>query len=321
MTDVEAPPPPAFKNRRGWLIAFGIAEILIGCLILLLMAATYFILRKVPATATAPPPDAGAMLIAGIIYGAIAVLFVVIGIGSIHARRWARLAMLIVSWAWLAMGVLTSIMLAFILPRIFAAQPDASAPNVAAAQHLGEIVMFVTLGLFFIVLPLVFIFFYSGKNVKATCELAAPVTHPSKPAVVLIASAWFAMGIFGYLFVFMRPALPWFGYVLHGWAAYTAAAAMEALTIWLAWNLYRQRELAWKITIAWLIIGWASMLITIARFGFLGMYGAMGYSEAELAPLATFTKVGLLFGCALGVLFLIFMLATRKYYRQPATAE
>jgi len=89
---------------------------------------------------------------------------------------------------------------------------------------------------------------------------------------------------------------------------------MEALTLWLAWNLYQQRALAWKVAVGWVVFGWLSVWATVARYGFAGMYRVMGYSEAELTPILPFVKYGIGFGALFAVAFLVFLLATRKHF-------
>src|SRR4051812_18031648 len=203
---VPPPAPPPFKNRRGWLTAFGIAEILIGCLVLMFIAFAAIGMRSVPKTAATPPPDPRALVIGAIFYAIIAVIFVSIGIGSIQARRWARMAMLILGWIWLGIGVLTTALMAVLLPMILSnAQQQSTTPMPAGFNKIFSIAMLVVLALFFILLPLVFVLFYGSKNVKLTCETASAPTGPTKPVAVWIATIWFAFGTVGYLFVLARP--------------------------------------------------------------------------------------------------------------------
>ena len=311
-----AAPPPPFKDRRGWLTAFGIAEILIGCLIIFFMAFAVFTMRTMPGNPSTPAPDARALIFMCVFYAVIALVFVAIGIGSIQARRWARMGMLIVGWIWLGIGIVTALAMIFLLPMILAnAQKQAATPMPQGWSTIVAVFIFVVIGLMFILLPLVFILFYSRKNVKLTCEHSSGITVPGKPVPVWIASGWFAFGAFGYIFIFVRPALPLLGLILKGWTAIAAGLLMEALTVWLAWNLYHQRPLAWKVAVGWLIFGWLSMLATTARYGFDAMYRDMGYTEAELAQMLPFAKYGIWFGAVFGAAFLIFLLLTRKHYR------
>jgi hypothetical protein len=314
--NVVVPPPLPFKDRRPWLVAFGVAEILIGCLVLLLMALAIFATRSLPVNPATPAGGKGILVVGVVFYAVIALLFVSIGIGSIQARRWARIAMLIVGWAWLTMGVLTTAIMALVMPMILSnAEQQSGRPMPPGTDMMVRIVMFSMIGVFAILLPLVFVLFYSGKNVKATCESSTSSSTATKPVPVLIASGYFALGVLGYLFVLARPAFPVLGVVMSGWAAILAALLMEALTIWLAWNLYRQRNLAWKVAVGWVVFGWASTLATIARFGLTGMYRAMGYADAELVHIISFVKYGIYGGFLLSAVFLAFLVAVRKHFR------
>ena len=325
MSSAVLPPaaPPPFKNRRGWLTAFGIAEILIGCVIVLFLGLAVFAMRQVPANASAPAPDARAIAMMAVFYVVLAFAFVIIGIGSIQARRWARVAMLIVGWTWLIIGIISTVALALLLPMIMSnAQQQATTPMPAGFDTIFRVVMMVFLGLFFILLPLVFVLFYSSKNVRLTCESAsgAPSTR-TKPVAVWVATIWFALGGVGYIFVFLRPVFPLMGVVLRGWSAVVTAIAIEIFHIWLSWNLYRQRALAWKVAIGWLIFGWISLLVTETRFGLEGMYRVMGYSDAEIALILRFAKYGLGIGAVGAVAFLIFLLATRKHFMPDTPSQ
>jgi hypothetical protein len=54
-------------------------------------------------------------------------MFLVLGIGSIRARRWARAIILALSWMWLIVGVMTSIGLVAMSPHMFDALPQEQA--------------------------------------------------------------------------------------------------------------------------------------------------------------------------------------------------
>jgi hypothetical protein len=321
---VVAVSPPPFKNRRGWAIAFGIFEILIGCLVLLGIVLIAVASRLAPANASAPPMAARFLIGTAVFYGALACSFVAVGIGNVKLQRWARITMLAFSWVWLAMGVLSTAMFAAILPAMMSAARQNSAQ--AMPQNFEVIfrsVMFGVLGIFFIVTPLVFVLFYSGKNVKATYENAAgaAATSPRKPIAVLIATAWFTLGALGYLFIFAAPILPLYGVVLRGWQAILAACIFELVNLWLALNLYRQRQMAWKVALAFICLSWVSLPVTMARMGTGGMYRAMGYTEAQVTQMAPIMNYILGFSALVAAGFIIMLILTRKHYHDaPATS-
>src|SRR3989442_6468003 len=145
--------------------------------------------------------QARAMAPAALLYLAVAVTFVVLGIGSIRARRWARAIILALSWMWLIVGVLTSIGFVAMSPRMF----DALPPEQASAKPIVIGCMSVFLGLFFVVLPLVFVLFYRGPSVRAIVEAvdAVPRWSDGVPLPLLIFGLWMLSG--GLCMLFFGP--------------------------------------------------------------------------------------------------------------------
>ncbi len=320
MSDASATlvPPPPFKDRRGWLIAFGIVEILIGCFFLLMIALALFALSHNPPPANGPVSPRATMAAVVVMYGTGALVFVVIGIGSVQARRWGRIASLVVSWCWLALGILTTAMMAVVLPVIMKTTAAGTAkPIPASTQSAILIGMLTFFAVCFVVLPLVFVLFYSNKNVKATCENISglPPSAMRKPIAVIVASAWYGFSALSCLGVLFLPwGYPLFGFVLKGWVGRIAVLLIGCLCAWIAWNLYQQRMVAWRVAVGWLVVGWASMLLTQTRLGVLEMYRQMGYSEADVSRILPFVGYGLYAGMVVGVALLVFLLGIRKHF-------
>jgi hypothetical protein len=93
--------PPPYTSRRGWLIAFGVIEILIACLFLLVILFSAFAFLG-PAAAKIPPSPMpmsrpALMVLVGLQYGLMAAVFFIGGMGSIRCKNWARILMLVVS--------------------------------------------------------------------------------------------------------------------------------------------------------------------------------------------------------------------------------
>ena len=169
-----------YQDRSTGLVVFGILTILVGCmtgLLVLLMLVGHLAAAR---NTNVPPPPLSAILPAILIYGILAVSLVWLGIGSIKARRWARALLLIFSWTWLLIGAIALVSMAFVMPKILAGAsggPDAHHELPASAMAGVMAAMFLVLGVFFIIVPVVWIFFYQSRHVKATCETRDPVTR------------------------------------------------------------------------------------------------------------------------------------------------
>ncbi len=94
----------AFKNKKASLIVFGIFELLAG-LLCALMAAVMLI----PLTIASGELPASQILPGMAVYGVLAAGLMTMGIGTIRARRRARVLMLAVSWLMLVCGIMPKI--------------------------------------------------------------------------------------------------------------------------------------------------------------------------------------------------------------------
>jgi len=159
--------PSPYQSRRGWLIAFGVIEILMACAFLLMLLFSAFIFlgpaaAKMPqgAMATGPMSPRVLMVLVGLQYGLLAAVFLTAGIGSIRCKNWARILMLVVSGFWLVCGLLGTLIMVFILPAIMRQQPGNIPPGIQHGIMVGMITfMFVLM----VLLPATFLFFTLAK--------------------------------------------------------------------------------------------------------------------------------------------------------------
>ena len=323
---VEAAASPGYKDRATGLMVFGILTILLGCLaglLVLLMLAGQAAVRN---TNAAPTPLL-AILPAVFIYGALAVGLVWLGIGSIKARRWARALLLIFSWSWLVMGLFAMVAMVFVLPKMLANIQAAAPPGQPAmpAAAIGAIMVFtcLILGVFFIIVPAIWIFFYNSRHVKATCELRDPVTRwtDACPLPVLALSLWLLFSVPMMLFmpVMGHGVTPFFGMFLTGLPGTLMYLVIAAVWACAGWLLYKLDVRGWWLILIAMILFTVSSLLTYSRHDMLEMYQLMGYPQAQVDQIQ---KTGLLTGnrmtwmMTLSMLpFLGYILFIKKYLR------
>jgi len=143
-----APVPvgPPFKDRSKGLLVFGIVEIFMGLLCLLLVGIMG--LAQMIASRTTDSAFSGRMLLpAVVVYMIMAVVFLWLGVGSIKCRRWARALLLILAWSWLCVGILSLAVMSIVLPRILAAAPTQGQPLPSGALGVIVAVQLVIIGL------------------------------------------------------------------------------------------------------------------------------------------------------------------------------
>lgn len=169
-----------YPSRRGWLIAFGVTEILMGLFCLLFAAfVCLFFLRAQNSGQMPGQPSTVGMLFGGGLYVLFAAFFFAGGIGTLLRKNWARIVMLIGSCIWLVFGLLGVVFLFILLPNAMQSLPNLP-PGDAHVVLAVAIAMEVAFGM---LLPLGFLIFYTRKSVKATFQLQGrPPTRTSTDA-------------------------------------------------------------------------------------------------------------------------------------------
>jgi hypothetical protein len=298
---VESTPLPVpYKDRSTGLIIFGVLTILLGCLAGLLVLLI-LVGQAASARTTGTPATFSTILPAASIYGVLAVALVWLGIGSIMARRWARALLLIFSWSWLVMGLFVVVIMAFFIPKMLANMSSSGTTDHPAMSSVMidtmMITMLLTSGVFFVILPAVWTFFYNSRHVKATCETRDPVTRwtDACPLPVLGVCLWLAFSVPMMLIMPIagHVVLPFFGMFLTGVPATVLYLAIAFIWSYAAWSLYKLEQRGWWLILIALCVFMVSGLLTYARHDVVEMYHLMGYPKAQIEQMQ---KTGLLTG-------------------------
>jgi len=282
---------PSYRDRSTGLQVFGVIQIILGALVALFIPLVLLgavMSRKM----TGSVMPMGTYLMTCLTYGALAIMLVTLGIGSIRARRWAWALTLILSWFWLIIGVLATVLITAVLPSSFAtglrkaavANPGAGElPTGVTAVILTFVI--VLFAVFLIAIPLAFVLFYRRKDVEATCKRRDPVERWTDrcPLPVLAASLIFAGAAPYYLFLsFTTPLVPFFGKYLTGVPGAIGCLVLAAVDAFLAVWFFRVRLLGWWVGIVSLALRIISAAITFARGDLLQAYSRLGWKQAQL---------------------------------------
>jgi hypothetical protein len=323
---------PTYKDRSAGLVVFGILTILLGGLcslfIPLMLAGQHLAAQGKGA---APMPMA--TLVPGLmVYGFLAVALVWLGIGSIMARRWARALLLIFSWNWLVVGIVSMISMAVIVPKVIkasaqtvetAGHPAGPAAPMMAAIMTGMMILF---GVVFVLLPGAWIFFYRSRHVKATCETRDPVARwtDACPLPILALCIWAA---FSLVMVAIMPftthfVFPLFGVFLSGAPAAGLAAGIAILWGYAGWSLYKLEKRGWWVMFVGACVFGASAVVTFGGRNMIEMYRQMGYPQAQMEQMEktgmfTGNFMPVMMGCNVAA-FLGYLLFIRKFLRRAA---
>lgn len=246
---------------RVGLIAFGLVQILTGLVCGLLVLAVIAGAELAQRTA----PMRSSVTSAIVVYGIAAVYFVTVGVGSIRARRWARALSVVVSAIWMAGGVVATLMIMLILPRVMEGLPRPTL-GFGCAGAVGAI-----LG---IVLPLVLFLFYRLPSVHAAVEARDPKPRWTDrvPLPVLAMVLILLFSAITLLANVSNPVLALFGDVVAGAAASLVILTIAVLCTFVAVQLYFLKESGW----------WTLLILQIAGL----LYGAIAIMRSDYQTVA-----------------------------------
>jgi uncharacterized membrane protein len=318
-------PAPSHRDRSTGLAIFGIIQIALGGLCGFIVLFSLFGLmmsRKL----TGISPSAGTQFLGVLWYAAFGIILGALGSGSIQARRWAHALSLILSYLWLICGVLSVVLITAIVPvAIRTGLHQTESKDVPA----GVMAVVLTIGiafaaLFLIVLPIIFLIFYSKQDVRETCRQRDPVERWTDrcPLPVLAMSLLFALAAFYYLVTGLaKPLLPFFGIYLVGIRGTIGLLLLAALEAYFARAFFQLKRVGWWIAVLTRGLFLISLAITIMRNNLMDAYVKMGMSSQQLQQLNSnpivHSKAVLFFGLSFSLIFFGYLLWLKKYFKNP----
>jgi hypothetical protein len=330
--DLPAQSPAPFKNRRGWLITFGVIEILVGsfCLLLIAFMVLGLLIGLSHGNTPARTPEVtGATIVMGIlIYGGLGAVFLTLGVGSIKCKNWARIGTQIVSGFWLFTGVLSSLFCVFVLRNLMEQQGNLPPEQIRSVFIVTDLFIVVVM----VLVPATLLVFYSLKSVRATCLATGLGQGPTMastghaagqpPVSVIMLALLECLGVLTVLTLLVVRANVIFGVVVRGPVAILLITVHAILSGIAAILVYRRDHLGWAISLCKTLFWTASWLVTLLSRDLIDIYRQMGFSEQQLQLFGQlprfqwFFSVLFLPGCA-GYLILIWY--TKKFFSRAGT--
>jgi hypothetical protein len=313
----EAVQHPGFKDRKKWLVAFGVFEIIIGSLFALILIG--FIITTNLHNNSLQPMSMKMQVFVCLFYLFLSVWFIWMGIGSIKARRWARAFILVTSWIWLISGISGMIFMMLFMPDIVGNMVQTGKISEDMALSIKYAILWIN-SFLLIIMPGVFVLFYGSKNVKATCEFRNPQQgwldkHPLPVLAISIMSSLAAgmillRGFYGWSMMF-------FGFILSGMAGAGVSLVAVLLLFYVAWGAYKLNMKAWWCAVLMTIVRTISVTITYLYADIWKMYEKMNLSEQQLEAMKKYmmsSSTSILLAVVWGFVALGYLLYVRKYF-------
>jgi MFS family permease len=313
------PPPVPFKNRRPWLIVFGIFEVLIALaflgLGLMMLLLPQEALKQAQAQQQPGTPQIS-MLPVAMMYAALASAWLVTGIGTILAKNWARIVSLVLSYFWLVTGVIGILVSGVILPAILKQQSHGSADSSAVA--LLFVLGFMTL--LMVLLPGVFLLFFHNNDVRATCLSGYESAETQRPVLMNVLISLFALSVLCGPFSLFSPypavvfAIPIWG--LPGKLILLVSLSAEAVALW---GFVKADIRGWWVAMFssafWIA---SSSALFFRHDSLITLYEKMGMNTQAMKSMQGAFAVGGVFVIIMVVGRLVAIIYSRRYFPSDA---
>ena len=310
------------KDRTVGLVVFGTLEILLG---IFCFALAMLLLIVVSANGLHGIKPIHYWMLMGLLFY-LTGWFIVMGMGSIKARRWARALLLVGAWVSIFFGTLVLALVLYILPEVYNLLADSGLlPPLAALGILYFSIL--VLILLQIVFPLVSIVFYGLKGVEATCERCnpEPCWTDRRPLPLLAMSFISALGCLSIVVGFTTNHVVFlFGHVVNGIPGALVLAVISVASGYVGWGAYTRKMHAWWGAYVLVVSTSASMMLTFSEMEMDTFYARIGYTAEQIAQLQEFSPFNpalfTLLSCAWGIMACAYLVWVRDCFR-PEKAE
>ena len=312
----------AFKDRSTRLVLFGALSVAIGG-ICFLFGLLYVVLALTSGRllgAETAPVDPRAYVMGAMLYFLLGGAFVWLGIGSMRRRRWVRSLMLTLAWTWLLSGASVLVL----LPGLLDGALVASTPGIALDETLIGAIKLGLVGagaLFGVALPALYVLVYQDRHLRTTCEVYDPRcawTERCPPAVLGLSVGLGACAVMAVPLT-LRPVVPFFGWLVSGWAGAGLMLIGAGACLWMARKIYAQLLSAWWATTIFLTLVGVSTWVTLLRVDPAEWYRAMGYPDELLATMTLHSTIPSWLTAAVTLLTVVYMVGIRKHFRAAET--
>ncbi|NNJ69967.1 MAG: hypothetical protein HKP10_01605 [Kiritimatiellales bacterium] len=304
------------KDRSVALVFAGVLEIVLGILSFSLAMLLMVVLSSTGLGAMKP----GHLWVVMAFMFYLTGWFIVMGMGSMKARRWARVLVLVGAWVTLFFGTLLMAMLLYILPEMHNLLTDSGLLNPDAALVMLYSWTSIML-LLQVVFPLFAIVFYSMKGVETTCERLNPDPCWTDRIPLPLMAMGFVSAL-GTLSIVMAAPTHYvvflFGRVVDGGAGLTIVLLISLACCYVGWGAFTRKMHAWWGAYALVLITSSSMMLTFSEMDMDVLYARMGYSAGQIAQLGeyhVFNPAMLTFvSCVWGAMACIYLVWVRDCF-------
>jgi len=308
--------PDTSKDRSVGLVVFGTVDIVFG---IFCFSLAMLLLITVSSLGMGALKPAHFKMAEGALFF-LTGWFIVMGLASIKARRWARALLLVGAWMAIFFGTLALALILYVFPEMYSIIADSGSFSPTASLGMLYFSVFV-LVLLQLVFPVFGIVFYGSASVRATCERINPEPswtdrHPLPLIAMTFISATGCLSI-----VIAAPSnyvVFLFGHMVDGLPGFAVVALVSVACGYVGWGAFTRRMHAWWGAYALVFLISASLMLTFSEMDMASIYACMGHSDGQIENLQRFypfsSAMLTYMACVWGIMACIYLLWVRDCF-------
>jgi hypothetical protein len=241
-------------------------------------------------------------------YYLLAAILVPLGYGHLRMRRWARPLALGYLWSWLAVGAPLIVVVAIIL----LASKNLPMPAMVLALLL--------LAISYLVLPVISIRFYQGRNVTLTFAAGADEScwlERLPVAILVLSSLYSFFAIMLHILVLLNGMFPLFGEFAFGLQGIALLDLSIGCLILLVLGTLHRRAWAWWGAVVWFSLFTTSTIMTFLANDYASILMGLGFPSTEMEILGNIPAQGYHFAVLVGLpllMTLIIIVRSKRHF-------
>ena len=304
------------RDRTVGLLLFGMFEVALG---ILSFSLAMLLLVTVSSTGLGGMKPSHFWMSMGILF-CLTVWFILMGLGSMKARRWARALVLVGAWVTILLGTFALALMLYVIPEIYNVLVDLGGVDQHVAMGWLYFAVF-SLLLLEVVFPLVAIGFYSLAGVQATCERKNPEdSWTDRYPLPLLAMGF--ISVLGSLSIIVGSSANYvvflFGRIFSGPTGMLVVALLSGACAYVGWGAFKRNKHAWWGAYGIVLITSISTMLTFAELDMKNLYTHMNYNAEQIERLMRIDLInpaGLTFAsCIWGVMACIYLVWIRDCF-------
>ncbi len=232
------------------------------------------------------------------------------GIGLFLKKNWARYSIMVMSGFAILIGLISCLRFCFL--------PSPQIPAEGTPVQLIKLVIVISLFLFLIILPIIYLIFFNRRVVKEIFEnensMVSSLKRPLGISVLAILSLYNVIIMIGLTLFPTHPVFPFFGFLISGITITIHNLILAILNFYIAYGFWKLKQPAW---LAAIVLNGTNIFSGGLNFFLINVndyHRMISPNSSQTTFYSALTKYIFLFGSVISIVVLIYIISRKSAF-------